>query len=146
MKELIIKDLQKIAKQLEKTPTRTEYFKTTSLDISRKTLLKYFESYTDALTAAGLGKKPIYVNCDTCQEQLIRTKSTISKHNFCDHSCSAKFTNTLRKVYKVCKNCNNPLTKVENTYCNIQCQKDFEYNKYINDWKLRIKTWVYRIN
>ena len=53
MKELIIKDLQNIANQLERTPTRVEYFEITDLKISRKTILKYFDSYTDAIKQAG---------------------------------------------------------------------------------------------
>ena len=100
MKELIIKDLQTITNQLEKTPTKEEYFKITSLNISRKTILKYFDNFTDAIEQAGLNKKPIHVKCNTCQKELTRTSSTLSKHNFCNHSCSAIYNNSLRKDKK----------------------------------------------
>lgn len=143
MKELIIKDLQNIANQLERTPTRVEYFEITDLKISRKTILKYFDSYTDAVKQAGLNKKPIYVKCDTCQKDLTRTTSTLSKHNFCNHSCSAKFTNKSSpkrtKLNKKCKHCQTPLENTQSIYCNNICQKDFEYNKYIKEWKEGLK-------
>lgn len=135
MKELIIKDLQEIAKQLEKTPTRTEYFEITSLKISRKTILKYFDSYTDAIEQAGLNRKPIYVNCDTCQKELTRTPSTLSEHNFCNHSCSAKYNNTLRKDKKYCKLCSTELNAKHKIFCNHTCQMEYQYNEYIEQWK-----------
>lgn len=135
MKELIITDLQEITKQLEKTPTRIEYFKITTLKISRKTILKYFDSYTDAIEQAGLNKQPIYVQCDTCQTQLTRTQSTLSEHNFCNHSCSAKYTNTLRKDKKHCKFCNTELSSKSKIYCNHTCQMDSQFNEYIKSWK-----------
>lgn len=143
MKELIIKDLQQIANQLEKTPTRNEYFEITTLKISRKTILKYFDSYTDAVEQADLGKKPIYVKCDTCQKELTRTPSTLSKHNFCDHSCSAKYTNKIKpkriKIIKECKHCQTTLTNSHSIYCSIKCQKNYEYEQYISDWKAGLK-------
>lgn len=143
MKELIIKDLQNIAKQLERTPTRIEYFEITNLKISRKTILKYFDSYTDAIEQAGLNKKPIHVKCDTCQTELTRTSSTLSEHNFCSHSCSAIFTNQAKpkrvKTLKQCKYCKKTLINNQSIYCNNSCQKDYEYNKYIQDWKSGLK-------
>lgn len=135
MKELIITDLQTIAKQLEKTPTREEYFKITTLKISRKTILKYFDSYTDAVGQAGLNKKPIYVKCDTCQTELTRTPSTLSEHNFCNHSCSARYNNVLRKDKKYCKYCNTELSSKHKIYCNQKCQTTYQYNQYIVNWK-----------
>ncbi len=135
MKELIIKDLQNIAKQLERTPTRIEYFKITNLKISRKTILKYFDSYTDAIEQADLNKKPIYVKCDTCQKELTRTPSTVSKHNFCNHSCSAVFTNTMRKDKKYCKHCDKELSERSKIFCNVVCNKSFQYEQNIKEWR-----------
>lgn len=135
MKELIIKDLQTIANQLEKTPTRDEYFKITSLKISRKTILKYFDSFTDAIEQADLNEKPIIVNCNTCNTELKRTKATLSPNNFCNHSCSARFTNTLRKITEYCKFCNKELSIRSKTYCNHTCQTNFQYEQNIKDWK-----------
>ena len=143
MKELIIKDLQNIAKQLSRTPTRIEYFEITNLKISRKTILKYFNSYTDAVEQAGLNKKPIHVKCDTCQVELTRTPSTLSKHNFCNHSCSAKFTNQIKpkriKQIKECLNCKKILSNRQIRYCSIQCQANHEYSVYIDNWKKELE-------
>ena len=129
MKELIIKDLQQIANQLEKTPTRNEYFEITTLKISRKTILKYFDSYTDALEQSGLNKKQISVKCNTCQKDLIRTPSTLNKHNFCNHSCSAIFTNQAKpkrvKTFKQCKYCKKTLTNNQSTYCTRRFSRPF---------------------
>lgn len=139
MKELIIKDLQEIAKQLQRTPTRAEYFKITTLTISRKTILKYFKSYTDAIEQADLHSKPIFTNCNTCGSELIRTPSTLSAHNFCNHSCSAKFTNTARtisihNVISKCKYCSSVLQNKNNIYCNVSCYKANEYSENISKW------------
>lgn len=141
MKELIIKDLQKITNQLEKTPTRDEYFKITSLKISRKTILKYFDSYTDAIEQADLNEKSIIINCNTCDKELTRTKSTLSTNNFCNHSCAAKFTNNLRyrtkkEITQICRYCSTKLNHKDRLYCNNKCQKDFEYTEYISNWKI----------
>ena len=39
---------------------------------------------------------------------------------------------------KNCINCNKNMTN-RNKYCSIHCQKEFEYKKYIIDWKKGIK-------
>ena len=36
---------------------------------------------------------------------------------------------------KFCLNCNKVIPN-RNKYCSIQCQKEYEYNEYINNWKL----------
>jgi len=36
---------------------------------------------------------------------------------------------------KYCLNCNTPLEKNIKKYCSNKCQKEYEYKKYINDWK-----------
>ena len=33
-----------------------------------------------------------------------------------------------------CINCGKEV-KNKNKYCNVKCQKEYEYNNYINDWK-----------
>lgn len=34
-----------------------------------------------------------------------------------------------------CLNCNKTLQNSKNKYCNNNCQKEYEYKIYINDWK-----------
>lgn len=43
---------------------------------------------------------------------------------------------------KHCKNCNKeiPFEKKRNDYCNNQCQNDFEYKQYIENWKSGYET------
>ena len=43
---------------------------------------------------------------------------------------------------KHCKNCNkeSPFEKKRNDYCNNQCQNDFEYKQYIENWKSGYET------
>ena len=36
---------------------------------------------------------------------------------------------------KFCLNCGKELTRKQNKYCSNDCQRDFQYKKYINDWK-----------
>ena len=35
---------------------------------------------------------------------------------------------------KLCTNCNKKISN-RNIYCSIECQKEYEYKKYICDWK-----------
>lgn len=36
---------------------------------------------------------------------------------------------------KNCKNCNQTLDNIKNLYCSNRCQLNFQYKKYIEDWK-----------
>lgn len=47
------------------------------------------------------------VKCDTCGKFINKKPSQISKtkHNFCDHSCAARFTNHQRRTKSVCPSC-----------------------------------------
>lgn len=55
-----------------------------------------------------------------------------TNNKFCNHSCSATFSNTRRlKPRGNCKNCNKELkTRSSKTYCSIQCQINFQYKKF----------------
>lgn len=35
---------------------------------------------------------------------------------------------------KVCINCNNTISN-RNKYCSLECQKEYEYKTYIDNWK-----------
>ena len=45
----------------------------------------------------------------------------------------------ITKTKKECKHCFQELTNSSSIYCSSQCQKDFEYNLYILDWKNGLK-------
>ena len=57
---------------------------------------------------------------------------------FCSHSCSAKYNNKKRlpKVQKTCLHCGKEIDKREKSlFCSNECQKKYEYEKYIESWK-----------
>ena len=43
------------------------------------------------------------------------------------------------KPKKKCKHCQTILTNSSSIYCSIQCQKNYEYEHYIEDWKKGLK-------
>ena len=40
-----------------------------------------------------------------------------------------------------CLNCNQDISK-SNKFCNVKCQKEYEYKTYINNWKQGIETGI----
>lgn len=40
---------------------------------------------------------------------------------------------------KTCKNCGQPISS-KKTYCNNTCQQNFQYKKYIEEWKQGLQT------
>lgn len=55
---------------------------------------------------------------------------------FCNHSCSTTYNNRKReKKILLCRNCKKVLPNQYAKYCNMSCQKEFRYNKFISDWK-----------
>lgn len=47
-------------------------------------------------------------------------------------------TNPVKKK-KECKHCEKPLQNSSSIYCTVNCQKEFEYEQYILDWKNGLK-------
>ena len=85
--------------------------------------------------------------CRQCSSQLSYQDSQLKKV-FCNHSCSATYNN-LRKVSKYglfkCLGCGvegEPKRQNRNKYCSIKCQKNHEYNTFINDWLVGKETGV----
>jgi hypothetical protein len=74
-----------------------------------------------------------YKNPKLCKECELPIKYENRKNAFCSHSCSAKHNNGKRKIYRVkkirnfCKNCNSPIYKKSNEFCNKNCFFDFYY-------------------
>ena len=52
MKELMITNLQQLAKELNKTPSREVYCK--QYEITKRTVIKYFGKYNNLVIEAGL--------------------------------------------------------------------------------------------
>jgi hypothetical protein len=87
----------------------------------------------------------VEVICNFCKKPFYRETKEVNRSlkndipSYCSHSCSAKANNIKRepkkKTIKLCKNCNKPLIRRDNTYCNLRCFQDFLYKDYIKKWK-----------
>ncbi len=67
----------------------------------------------------------VQMQCENpnCKVWFFRIKSGISKHNFCCHSCAAKYSNVRRGLHreiKYCKVCDVPI-KRNKIYCSSHC-------------------------
>lgn len=67
----------------------------------------------------------IKLQCEnaSCKRWFFRIKSGISEHNFCSHSCAAKYSNVvrgLRREIKYCKVCAAPIRR-NKIYCSSLC-------------------------
>lgn len=78
-------------------------------------------------------RQPMYViqsvmlyTCNTCSKAF----ESKDKRKFCSHSCSAKTTNKLRKILKLCKFCGNEIS-ARNIFCSNKCQGLYQINDKI---------------
>ena len=103
-KNKIINETIKIAKQLNRPPTRDEFIKLV-IEIKPYAYQKYFKNYRDLLVEAGLKKEMdlsiLEVNCKHCNKIFNKTKQDIEKtnNNFCSRSCAATYNNLNRDTY-----------------------------------------------
>ena len=90
-------------------------------------------------------ENPNYCKC--CGE-IIKVKddekpSIVKQRMFCSLECRSKFQsekmigNDIRK-YETnnCLNCSKQLGNHRKKYCDNKCQQEYQYNKYIEDWKM----------
>lgn len=76
---------------------------------------------------AGQIKNKIQTTCTYCGDNISRLESEYNQsiNHFCNHSCSAKFSNRSRAKPKFCSFCNKQLVnKGATKYCSVQCQAD----------------------
>ena len=128
MKDLMIKDLQQLAKELGKTPSREVYCN--RYNISKRTVIKYFEKYNNLVIEAGLQPTRIQelvdTTCTYCHIKIQLANYKIKENNFCSISCSTTYNNKLRSIDRTCtcENCEKVFTKtkdqVSNT-CSMLC-------------------------
>ena len=45
-------------------------------------------------------------------------------------------------MQKLCKKCQQPVSRLSQDYCSNQCQRDHEYDVYIDKWKRGLETGV----
>lgn len=80
------------------------------------------------------GKQIIHkIICGGCnQEVVVKDK----RQKFCSKRCSALVNNSKRrKVELYCKNCDEQITRRNNTkYCSQKCQQEFDRSRRIEDW------------
>lgn len=65
-------------------------FKCSNRDIVRA---KEGSNYCSRECFCAARSKPVVVECQECQKQLIRRPSSVSENNFCSKSCSASYRN-----------------------------------------------------
>jgi hypothetical protein len=69
--------------------------------------------------------------CEECGKVLPYEKR--NSNSYCGRSCSIKSSNRNRKKLKSCLACNAQISR-RKTYCSVSCQKEYEYNKIIEEW------------
>lgn len=79
--------------------------------------------------------KSIEIKCSNCGKPFTRKEKHIKKEcNFCSRSCWVSFSNRKSKKIRYCLNCGNHINGY-NKFCNINCNNEYNYKKYIDDWK-----------
>lgn len=129
MKELMITNLQQLAKELNKTPSREVYCK--RYGITKRTVVKYFEKYNNLVIEAGLQptriKELTETKCTACDIQIQLPNYRVKEHNFCSISCSTSYNNKLRRIDRTCtcENCETTFTKTKDKVSNTCSQLCF---------------------
>ena len=114
-----------------KEKTYAKVNKTYNQFVREKALTEYYESPN---------------HCKYCGEIIdVKGNERISatrKRVFCSLECKSKFQSQKmkanpikKKKIKYCLNCGKELEKHQNKYCDNKCQQDYQYKKYIDDWK-----------
>ena len=71
--------------------------------------------------------------CKHCNKPIPYEKK--HTNHFCDRKCSTTYNNLKRgKKTKNCLNCGKEIDQ-KKKYCSRKCQHDYQYKKYIEDWK-----------
>ena len=95
------------------------------------------------------------LSCKTCDKKILRLPKDIVGEVFCSTSCAAKYNNVRRHVDNekeikeaidsrrsfaktgICFGCGIALAgkKAYQKYCSRKCNKKYEYDNYIEEWK-----------
>lgn len=83
--------------------------------------------------------------CKECGRKIIFSISVSEtrKKQFCDHSCSAIYSNrnrVLEKEKRFCITCGTEIKNSAIKYCSIECQHINQRNNYIEKWKNNLTT------
>lgn len=144
MKEIIIAELLNIYNTLNKVPTKNEFIKFNTTQISFRKIIKEFSSYNDLIEAAKL--KPNRVQelykclCTECNTEFNKPRYRYNEErNFCSKKCSMTFLNReqnpnpKKNRNTICENCTIEFCKTkdqERTICSKLClMEHFMKNK-----------------
>jgi len=82
----------------------------------------------------------------TCKNSRCTISFQVKPSNpkiYCSNSCAAR-VNNLKRVYLrksgICLTCDKKIARYCNKYCSIKCQAQFNYDQYIKDWKMGLKS------
>lgn len=133
-----VDDLVYVRELLGKIPTRKEYRQYGKFGST--TLQRKFGSFDaakitvfgeDGLPKAIMETKP----CLTCGKGVTRYSKDFGEKVYCNHSCSAKTTNTIRvskRVKLLCSYCSKTLSKTKRYYCDGVCKSKHTIQKWKN--------------
>lgn len=96
-KEMIIKVLHDFYRKHNKSPTNRD-----KLLYSKDLIINRFKSWNNALKAAKLPlnkNECLYVYCKECNKKIKKYYCLVRKNNFCSRSCSAKYSNYIRRLF-----------------------------------------------
>ena len=83
--------------------------------------------------------------CRFCGKEILPKEGQrlydVKRKNFCDHSCSASYNNSLRNPGHYCLNCGKEID-CEKKFCNHKCHSDYKHNQYIKEWKEGLQTGI----
>lgn len=130
MKDLIIKSIQTIANELQKTPNGEYFFK--SSGFSKRRIKELFGSYNTLVEEAGLTptktRMLFSINCKQCACEIDVPKYKLTSNNFCSRSCANIYNNPKKDRITECCNCHKNFNKtkdqVSNT-CSLFCFMEF---------------------
>ena len=93
----------------------------------KKSKIKLTHYYQKFIDEYNLNPK----RCKQCGNTIVYENRRLE---FCNHSCSAIYTNSRRAKPKVhCLNCNE-LTTIPNKFCSVSCHQDYLHKQWVADW------------
>lgn len=139
MKNLLIKNLQTLAQDLDKIPSLKEVCKNFKIKNVEREIYQIFGNYKNFILESGIEKysKPknsegnILCKCALCSKEILKYQRDLKRGNvFCSRNCAAIFNNAYSKIkeenHKIrnCLNCNKEFeTREEKSKAKTCCSK-----------------------
>lgn len=115
-------------------------------DIQRKIRKNEKTIYCSKSCFASFKKLKQLVKCKQCNKEFEKAFNQIKKsfNHFCSRSCAAIYNNNNRnyltyggvplKEKIICLQCDMLISRNNKKYCSIKCQRQYEYEKYVDGW------------